>query len=187
MRNRLVGALVAGLVLVGCGFGPQRSAEVVDDDEVPFQLLDPEAPLLLPQADAPETESVSLCYLGDDQLVEVDDELHRPVDVDDVVAALTELPQDAPRPLRTALGGQFVEDVSVRSGIARVDLRAEVAAVGSDDQLLAVAQLVCTLTARPGIGLVSFSLAGSPVDVPRSDGSLTSSPVSRDDYRDLLP
>jgi spore germination protein GerM len=58
--------------------------------------------------------------------------------------------------------------------------------LGGDEQLLAVAQLVCTLTARPGVGPVSFTLEGAPVDVPTGDGSLTSGPVSRDDYADLL-
>ncbi len=48
-------------------------------------------------------------------------------------------------------------------------------------------QLVCTFTARAGIGQVAFTLSGAPVDVPRGDGSLTADPVSRDDYAELLP
>jgi hypothetical protein len=36
------------------------------------------------------------------------------------------------------------------------------------------------------VGLVSFTLEGAPVDVPRGDGSVTSGAVSRDDYAELL-
>ena len=57
----------------------------------------------------------------------------------------------------------------------------------SDDQALSVAQMVFTLTARPGIGRVSFTIDGEPVDVPDGSGALTSDPVAREDYDDLAP
>jgi spore germination protein GerM len=79
-----------------------------------------------------------------------------------------------------------VSDVSLEAGVATVDLRPTISALGSDEQLLAVAQVVCTLTGRPGVGPVAFTLDGSPVDIPRGDGSLTNEPVSRDDYAELL-
>ena len=60
-------------------------------------------------------------------------------------------------------------------------------ALSSDDQLLALAQLVFTLTARPGIGQVRFTLRGEAIQVPRADGSLVATPVSRDDYSAVAP
>ena len=49
-------------------------------------------------------------------------------------------------------------------------------------QLVAVAQLVLTLTDRPGVGHVVFvDGAGAPVPVPRADGS-TGDDVSAEDY-----
>lgn len=41
-------------------------------------------------------------------------------------------------------------------------------------------------TAQPGVGLVEFSIDGDPIDVPRADGSLTDSAVTRDDYAPLF-
>lgn len=75
---------------------------------------------------------------------------------------------------------------ALAGGIARVDLRLDISSLGGDDQLLAVAQIVCTLTGRPGVGQVSFTLEGTHVDVPRGDGSLVADPLSRDDYSSLL-
>jgi hypothetical protein len=72
-------------------------------------------------------------------------------------------------------------------GVARVDLTAGFAQISAADQALALAQVVCTLTSLPGVAQVLFTLDGEPVDIPRADGSLTNEPVSRLDYRVLLP
>jgi spore germination protein GerM len=79
-----------------------------------------------------------------------------------------------------------VRDVELRGGVATVSLTRGFADMQADAQLLAVGQLVCTLTARPGVGQVRFTLDGADIDVPRQDGSLTAEPVTRDDYRDLI-
>ena len=71
-------------------------------------------------------------------------------------------------------------------GVAQVDLAAEFAELGSDRQLLAIAQLVLTLTSRPGVGQVAFTLDTAPIDVPRADGTITSDPVTRADYASML-
>ena len=89
--------------------------------------------------------------------------------------------------MRTAVGSPpVVGEVRLNAGVAHVDVLPSISTLGGDEQLLAVAQLVCTLTGLPGVGLVAFTLDGSPVAVPRGDGSLTNGPVSRDDYDDLL-
>jgi spore germination protein GerM len=79
-----------------------------------------------------------------------------------------------------------VRDVELTGGVATVSLTRAFADVEADAQLLAIGQLVCTLTARPGTGQVRFTLDGTDIDVPRQDGSLTAEPVTRDDYRDLI-
>ncbi len=76
--------------------------------------------------------------------------------------------------------------VELEGGIASVDVQDSIATLGGDDRRLAVAQIVYTLTARPGVGQVSFTLEGAPVDVPRADGSLVARPVSRDDHTAAL-
>ncbi len=113
--------------------------------------------------------------------------LDPPVSLKDVVAALADPPAVGGVALRTAVGDpSIVGQVRLVAGTAEVDLLSAISALAGDEQLLAVAELVCTLTGRPGVGRVSFTLNGAPVDVPRGDGSLTARPVSRDDYRVLL-
>jgi spore germination protein GerM len=88
--------------------------------------------------------------------------------------------------LRTALLTEdVIRDARVAAGVAHVDLRL-LFATGTQESILAVAQLVCTLTGLPGVGQVAFTLDGQPVEVPRSDGSLTSGTVSREDYATVI-
>ncbi len=169
-----------------CGVGGQKSPEVPDDNSVPFGLLKPNAPTVLPPAAAEDTDDVMVCFIEADAVSPLRRPIDAPVSLADVVAAMAEPPADSPA-LRTALGPtRLVETVVLNAGVVTVDLTGAVAALGAKNQLLAIAQLVCALTARPGVGQVAFSLAGSPVDVPRGDGSLTAAPVSRDDYAAIL-
>jgi spore germination protein GerM len=186
MRQFASVSLLVVLVLAGCGVSTQPRAEAVDDSSVPFGLLDPDAPPIVPTSAPAGAEEVSLCFVADDNLVSVPRVLEPPVGLRDAIAALADLPADE-EPLRTAVSdAAMVGDIRLASGIARVDLRESISTLGADIQLLAVAQIVCTLTGRPGVGQVSFSVEGAPVDVPRADGSLVSEPVSRDDYASLI-
>jgi spore germination protein GerM len=179
-------ALLVLLSLSGCGVSTQSTAETVDDSSVPFGLLDPDAPPIVPTSAPASTEEVSLCFVADDLLTSVARVLEPPVSLRDAIVALAEPPAGEDS-LRTAVSDvSLVRDIQLANGIARVDLRESVSTLGADVQLLAVAQLVCTLTGRPGVGQVSFSVEGVPVDVPRGDGSLVSEPVSRDDYASLI-
>ncbi len=51
---------------------------------------------------------------------------------------------------------------------------------------VAVAQLVLTLTAQPGVGQVVFVIGEDTAQIPRADNTLTNAPVSRDDFIELL-
>jgi spore germination protein GerM len=179
--------LVLALLGVACAVPEQDHAQVPPDDSVPFGLLDDDVPPLLPPVSGAENEATSLCFVDDDRLVSIDTALEPPVDLSAVVDALAEPPGDpSSGSLRTAVGGPLVRDIGLVAGVARVDLLPAITALGGDEQLLAIAQLVCTLTAQPGVGPVSFTIGGSPIDVPTGDGSLNSGPVSRDDYADLI-
>jgi hypothetical protein len=177
--------VLALAVTSACGVGSQPTAEAIDDDRVPFDLLDPEAEPIVEPGDG-DSEPVPLCYISDERLVVVDQPLDPPVSPGDAVAALSVLP-DAEGSYRTAIpDADLIRSVDVSGGIARVDVRPSMSQLGGDDQLLAVAQIVCTLTYQPGIGQVAFTLDGIEIDVPRADGALVSQPVARDDYTSLL-
>jgi spore germination protein GerM len=72
--------------------------------------------------------------------------------------------------------------VTTARGTATVDLAEAFTLAGQEDQAAAIAQLVYTLTARPGIGRVAFTLDGEVVEVPRGDGTLTTDALTRDDF-----
>jgi hypothetical protein len=76
------------------------------------------------------------------------------------------------------------------TGVATVDLVGEVFEdiPGGVEQRRAVAQIVLTLTQRPGVGQVSFTLDGEPLQVPKLGNVLSDpgEPVARIDYVSLL-
>ena len=174
------------VLAAACGVPAEDEAQTATDEAVPFALLDRQAPPIIPPASGPGSEPVPLCCVRDGRLVLVSDELAAPVDLRAALDALALPPADA-GPLRTALTEpSIVREVRLLGGIALVDLLSHVSALPTDQQLLAVAQIVCTLTAQPGVGQVSFTLEGARLAVPKGDGSLVNSPVARDDYAGLM-
>lgn len=188
MRRTSILVMCALVVLAaGCAVPAQDEAQTARDEAVPFALLDPEAPPIVPPASGPSAGPVALCFVRDGRLLIVSDELAAPDDLQALLDALASPPPDAGPLLRTALTEPtIVRDVRLLGGIARVDLLPHVSELPTDQQLLAVAQIVCTLTARPGVGQVSFTLDGTRLAVPKGDGSLVNSPVARDDYAGLM-
>lgn len=187
---RRVGISVVSALAVlaaGCAVRAEDEARTVRDEAVPFALLDPQAASILPPASGPSSEPIALCFVRDGRLVVVSDEIGAPADLRAPLDALASPPAGAGPLLRTALTEpSVVGDVRLLGGIARVDLLPEISNLPADEQLLAVAQIVCTLTGRPGVGQVSFTLQGARLAVPKGDGSLVNSPVARDDYAGLM-
>ena len=178
-------ALAAGLV--ACGVPTGGSVQVEDPEDVPFGLLE-EAPTTTPPATAavPAGTALQVCLLRDESLVRVPRAAGLDATLSDVVDVLAAgpTPEERDEGITTALGDQpLIAGVDAAQGVAAVDLTEAFAADVGARQVLAVAQVVCTLTGRPGIGQVTFTLDGEPVAVPRGDGSTTAAPVSIDDYR----
>lgn len=182
-------AVLAGCVLLvatACAVPAQHEAQRARDPAVPFGLLDPDAPPLVPPAPGQSSETVALCFVREGHLVVAEQALAAPVSPRAPLDALASPPAEAPR-IRSALTDpSIVHEVRLVGGIARVDLLPAVSALPGDEQLLAVAQIVCTLTGRPGIGQVSFTLEGARLAIPKGDGSLVTTPVARDDYAGLI-
>ena len=189
MMARLAGSLcVLVASLAACGLPTDRPPAFVADEDVPFGLLAVTTTTAPPPARSAGPRATNVCFVRDGSVVEVP----RPVAEPSAEAALTELragPTQAEQAagLRTAL---LTEDpvrvVTITAGVARTELTASFAIGGTQDAILALAQLVCTLTAQPGVGQVAFTLDGSPVEVPRGDGSLVAGAVTRDDYASVL-
>ena len=195
LRSFLV-ALSAMGVLAACGPAAENQARPVDD--VPFGLTDTTTTSTTtttiptePSLPGEPVESVLLYYVLDDRLTPAVEDLpldSTPQDVLDTL--LGGLPRYAAGTvLRTALPRQLTATVVVSRGLAVVDtdtsLLTEISPV---DQRFAIGQIVLTLTSRPGIGQVSFTVDGRPQAVPRGGGDLApaNEPVAYDDYVSLL-
>jgi hypothetical protein len=188
--------LVIALTTLGCGVPDDGGARTIAMDDIPFGLADPSttstttaSSLASPPIDYPTTtrlaEPVLLFFARDADFVPVTRRLPYPVSVTSVIAALARGPQpgDEPPGIRSVIGPEDVENIRVRAGIASVELSSRLQELPLAEQRLAVAQLVLTLTDRPGIGQVLFTVNDEAVEVPRLNGSIARGPVSRDDYQ----
>lgn len=179
-------ALAVALLATACGVNAQDGAERVAADDVPFELL---APSTVPEptttTTSPDTAPVELYFVLSEGLVEVTRELRPQVSAARLINELGKGPTDgeASVGITTALPeGSGVDGVTLAGGIATAELGETFLALAPERQRLALAQLVFTLTGRPGVGRVVFTIGGQPTDVPRGDGTLTSDSVSRDSY-----
>jgi spore germination protein GerM len=191
MRARLLLALVALAAVVGlaaCGVPTHDSASKVRTKDVPFGLLNRENGTAT-SGDSGH-EEVLVYFANNGRLVASSRRLEPPVTVQSALRALSAGPNqlETAAGLRSALPDKNTFGrVSLSDGTARVDLARPFTSLSSNDQIVALAQIVYTVTARPGVGLVRFTLLGAPTEVPRADGSLTAGRVSRDDYLALAP
>lgn len=187
-------ALLVGvaLAIAGCGVPADDEARRTPSGQVPEEFFRPSTTLPPTTTTVATRFDVTLYYVdADDRLVPVDRTLEAAPSLEDLVAVLLEPPpaSDVDGPLRTALAGTdepVVNAVSLERGVASVDLSVAFRSLPPSDQLLGIAQIVYTATGRSGVGRADFTLDGEPVDVPSGDGSLTSDPVARDDYTNLL-
>lgn len=188
---RGVRILIALVVLAGvsaCGVPTHNSASKVRTKDVPFGLLNKDNGSAASGGSGHEEALVYFAKNG--RLVASSRRLEPPVTVQSVLRALTKGPNrlEIAAGLRSALPDKDTfRRVALSGGTARVDLARPFTSLSSSDQIVALGQLVYTLTARPGVGLVRFTLLGASTEVPRADGSLTAARVSRDDYLAIAP
>lgn len=179
----------AAVAVTGCGVPTQHRAVTARDKDVPSGLLGTTpstATTTIPAG--PATITVTICLAQTSGPLEtVTRRLPSDASLDDILQALSQPPppQEQAAGLNTAVTPGIT--ATVRAGVAQVVLNVDFGTQSAPDQLNAVAQIVCTLTARPGIGQVQFELNGTITEVPRGDGSTTSAPVSRDNYPKLIP
>jgi spore germination protein GerM len=184
--------MIALAVAVGansCGVPAETSAHIIAPDDLPFglsgQAESEDLGQLLPDL-AEATEPVTLYFPSENGFVPVARLLSSPVQLVNVVDALAEEPTDATTSYRSAVGPDDVVRIDVRGGKATVTLDQSFLDLPNAEQRVAVAQLVLSLTARPGVGQIDFVVGGTPLQVPRADGTLGKDPVSRDDFSALI-
>ncbi len=182
--------MAAWLVLAACGVPPDDRASVASPDSVPFDLLS-QAPSVTPTTlSFAQTEKATLFLVQGERLAPVQRELPAPVSVTSLLEALAAGPTstEVQLGLRTALlTPGLMRSGGVSGGIATIDLGQPFTEIAGRDQIVALAQIVSTVTGLPGVGRVRFTLDGNPVGILRGDGAVTNETVSRDDYATLAP
>lgn len=189
MSARAVGLIVVLVTLsaAACGVRTGDGVDIADADDVPFGLLEPDR---APIAGSPEGSAViDVFFLDRDQerLVPVTRRV-RSAGVQSIVAELEAGPSDAESSLglHSALTDvEVISTVDVDGSTATVDLAGSFTELSGADQLTAIAQLVLSLTQRPGIDQVAITVDGDRVEVPRADGTLTSDALDRRDYESI--
>jgi spore germination protein GerM len=171
------------LLLGGCGVPAQ--------DE-PHQVELPRRPLnetITPTVTEPAGEVAQvMCLVRDNRLVQA----VRRVDaipgpqrqLDQLIAGPT--PAEQAQDLSTALATTALTVTVPTTGVATVEVGETDESTGRSDEVLAYGQIVCTLTSRADIAVVSFQRDGRPLQVPRGDLTLTSEPLREADYRSLI-
>lgn len=179
MRRRLAVVLVA--LLVGCGIPVDEAPEVFDLPDVGAE-----------GADFPTTGELAaapLYLVGDEGLVRVTRDLPDPIDAGDLIESLlsgvTE-PEDRSGLSSSIPSGTELISLDIVDRVATVDLSADFASVGGQQEILAVAQIVLTVTQLVDVDGVVFELDGVRTDVPTADGALATVAVTPDDYESLI-
>jgi spore germination protein GerM len=182
-RAALLRAVLAALVAVlvaGCGVAPDDRPEEVTTEPAPASAVG---------TGTPGSGPLLTIYLvrGDELTPVVRRTSTRTTAV--ALELLVEGPTraEAAAGIRTALAPEVVGVVdTLPDGTLTLSLTRGFTGLTGGNQLLAVAQVVWSLTALPGTTAVRFTVEGVPVEVPTDDG-LTASPVERDDYASVAP
>lgn len=187
-RLALLVALAASVTLAGCGISKQDHPEALDRASLPDGLLGRNVPTTVapPPSDAVK---VTLWLEGrDEQLVPVGAYVPWPETIGGLLNSLSAAPTspESQRGLVSPVSsvGPF-SSRPIRGGVVTVDLPASFENLGGGDQLIAVAQIVYTLTGSPGVRGVVFRVAGRRAQIPAANGRLVTGPLTRKDYASL--
>lgn len=179
MRRWLL--LGLALVIASCGIP-------VDDAPETFSLGDV-GPAIEDLPVTGELAAAPLYLVGEAGLVRVTRDLPVPVDAEAVLGSLlagvTE-PEDRSGLSSSIPVGTELLGLQVSDGIATVDLSADFATVGGQQEISAVAQIVLTVTQSGEAEGVVFELDGVRTDVPTAEGALAEVAVTSDDYESLI-
>lgn len=190
-----LGPVVAAAVLTlsSCGLPRDGSARTVDKEDVPYRLLESDAPSTtsLPPQTGPARAPV-VFWLADDHLVPeaTEEKCSEPpeVVVDRLLSTLSAGPSDEGRAIgrSSTIPPDFRLDlVGIVDGTAEVDIEPETS-LSAERLPVAVAQVVLTVTSAPTVRAVVLVTGGEPVQLPLPEGVLTGDPVTAGDYDELV-
>ncbi|HEY3557557.1 MAG TPA: GerMN domain-containing protein [Kribbella sp.] len=176
------------LVLAGCGVPVQADPMPIEPAAVPSQLRGSgQATSPRPSA-TPGRTSLQVNFVRNDKLVSlrrqapptarlqavIDDLIAGPSDVEQANGVTTALPPNATLTVVTIQGSRVV-----------LELSGDTEGRSATENVLAVGQIVLSVTALPSVDEVTFSRNGVPVEALLADGALTTEPLTESDYQSL--
>lgn len=179
--------MALALVFAGCGIPVDDRARPLARDAIP-----PSVPVAAPPPAAPAGDlslTVELFLVRGSGLEAVNRQVPAPLTADKAVTEIARgpTPIERGRGLRSALPGGARLLGTVAHDVPLIDVTESLAGVDGEEQILALAQLVFTLTGLPGVNGVSFARDGRPVEVPTGDGELKGGPLRRQDFAAVAP
>jgi hypothetical protein len=192
MKRRSLLALGALAVLVAaCGIPVSNQASVVPSRNVPFRLTSPTLHSVTTTTLLPAPTVVEPIYLtkNGDSLVVASRNVAVPAGLVAVVDALLAGPTAAEtaQGLTSAIPSSArLEGASIAGSTATLVMSPSFTSISGANQVLAVGQLVLTVTRQPGVSSVAFMVGTSPVSVPTVSGASTTAPVTAAQYASLL-
>jgi spore germination protein GerM len=210
VRRLLLTFVVLAGLLVACGIPDSGKVTKIQDKDlrqlgdtipttaastIPPTTIEPTTTTIA--VDTPTTiatEEVTLYFISGNILVPLAGILPKHPSAGQVLSRLQDGPpaDSTGSGLRTAVPTLKQAALAVTedgSGVATIELPAGFfSQIPPEDQLLALGQIVLTITERGGIGQVLFVQNGQPIGVPRRGGGSSdgTTPLTRLDYEELL-
>lgn len=181
----IVAVAAMAVALGSCGVSSQGQATRIEPEDVPFGLLDDQT-----TTTSVEAGRAATVYLRTaDRLVAIDRSVPADAGLEDLLQQVIAGPTEVEESLgiTSAVPAGTIASVDTGGGIAEVDLASSFGDIRSRDQILALGQIVYTLTGQPGIGGVRFTVEGEDVTVPLSDDTSSDEPLTRDDFDAVAP
>lgn len=189
--SRAVALAIVVCTLAACGgLSAQSDDHPLAAEDVPYDLLAPSTTTTT-EAPSPTTTlpwRTNLWFINRDRLEPVQRQLRTQPNVRSVLDLMLRGPSTRePQALRSALStGDASPATSPTGGALTIELAEDFALRSSSEQILALGQLVFTVTEVPGVGRVVFRINGIDLAVPLPNGQLRDGSVSRDDFATLV-
>ena len=190
--RRFVALVLVLLSTAGCGVRSDTTARDLSAGRVPYGLLDDTPTTTSTSTPTPSVPraDVNVYFVREDRMVRQVRQVNAPATVAKALTALLFGVQEdeLAAELRSAIDPTAsLQARAIDPATYQVDLSAEFNKGPSSEQVLALAQIVFTATALPGVTGVRFSLNGVPIEVPTGSGSLTSEPVGPEAFVEFAP
>lgn len=186
-------AVTTALVLAACGVSQERSPKALDKESVPFDLLAPavtSTTVTSTTVRAQPVVGIEVFLMGAERLQPVRRQVTAPVSARKAIEVLfSRSVSDAELAagLRSAINPNVdLLSVEVSADVATVDLGENFLDASTQEQRVALAQIVFTATGVAGTAGVRFTLEGESREVPTDQGTQTG-PLNREAFAQLAP